>query len=244
MIQKKGGYINKNLSLIIAALNEEKLISSTVKAAVTSCLNCLDNFELILVNDGSTDRTGEIMEQICKDLNNVTVIHHSINQGLGAALQHGVKIAKYEYVMLLCGDGGLPGESLPPILSAIGQADLIIPYMSNFKKIKTPFRFYLSKIYTKLFNLIFGQKLNYYNGLPVYKTEMLRNMKIISKGFAVQAEVIIKLLKSGCSYIQIETLGAEGSDRVAVVTMKGCYEVAKILIYLILDVFFLKRNES
>jgi dolichol-phosphate mannosyltransferase len=235
---------NKDISLVIAALNEEVLILSTVQEIISNCRDKLTNFELILINDGSTDRTGAIMNEIAQQYPNVQVIHNKIPRNLGCALQSGMQCAKYEYIMLLCGDGGLPGESLPIIFSKIGEADLVIPYMANLKRIKSPARFYLSRCYTNLLNIIFGQKLNYYNGLPVYKTAELRKLKIISKGFAFQAEIITKLLKSGCSYVQVETLGAEKSNRSVAVSFKGFYEIAKILITLIWEVIVFNPSQN
>lgn len=229
--------ISKDITLVISALNEQELIRSTVQETLKSCNAGLNNFEIILINDGSVDKTGPIMDDIAAQYSNISVIHNPTPKGLGCALQTGVNHAKYPHVMLLCGDGGLPGESLPPIFNKIGQADLVIPYMGNLKRIKSPARFYLSRCYTHLLNILFRQKLHYYNGLPVYKTEQLRNLKVISKGFAFQAEIITKLLKSGCSYVQVETKGAEKSNRSVAVNIKGFYEVAKILLNLIWEVF-------
>ncbi len=234
----------KEVSLVIAALNEQDLILSTVHATLDSCKSGLTEYELILINDGSSDRTGDIMDQIARDFVNVRVVHKPVRRGLGCALQTGVEMAKHEHIMLLCGDGGLPGESLPPIFKQIGNADLVIPYMGNLKKIKTTSRFYLSRAYTHLLNILFGQKLKYYNGLPVYKTAQLKRINVISRGFAFQAEIITKLLKSGCNYVEVETKGAEYSNRSTAVSIKGFYEVGKILINLVWEVMVFKPDRN
>lgn len=232
--------MKRNVSIIIAALNEQELIKSTVLDIQKSCCNCLDQYELILVNDGSIDNTGAIMEDLGKQLQFVKVLHHPQKSGLGIALQSGLKIAQFEHTMLLCGDGGLPGESLPPIFNKIGEVDLIIPYMGNLKKIKTPFRYLLSRTYTTILNILFWQKLKYYNGLPVYKTQQLKDINVVSKGFAFQAEIVTKLLKSGCSYVEVETDGAEKTNRSSAVNIAGFYEIAKILLVLVWEVFIFK----
>ncbi len=232
--------MKRDVSIIIAALNEQDLIESTVFDIQKSCCDCLDNYELILVNDGSTDDTGMLMDGLCKRLPFIKVVHHSQKSGLGIALQSGLKIAQFEHTMLLCGDGGLPGESLPPIFNKIGTADLVIPYMGNMKRIKTPFRYMLSRTYTTILNLLFWQSLKYYNGLPVYKTQHLKSITVVSKGFAFQAEIVTKLLKSGCSYVEVETNGAEKTNRSTAVNIAGFYEIAKILLVLVWEVFVFK----
>lgn len=232
--------MKRNVSIIIAALNEQELIESTVLDIQHSCYNCLDHYELILVNDGSIDNTGIIMDELIKRLEFIKVIHHSQKSGLGVALQSGLKIAQFEHTMLLCGDGGLPGESLPPIFDKIGVADLVIPYMGNMKCIKTPFRYFLSRTYTRILNILFWQNLKYYNGLPVYKTEHLKAITVVSRGFAFQAEIVTKLLKSGCTYIEVETNGAEKTNRSTAINIAGFYEIAKILLILVWEVFVFK----
>jgi len=232
--------MKRNVSIIIAALNEQELIESTVLDIQKSCCDYLDHYELILVNDGSADNTGIIMEELCKRLQFIKVIHHPHKSGLGIALQSGLKIAQFEHTMLLCGDGGLPGESLPPIFNKIGEADLVIPHMGNMKKIKTPFRYLLSRTYTMILNILFWQNLKYYNGLPVYKTEQLKAINVVSRGFAFQAEIVTKLLKSGCTYVEVETNGAEKTNRSTAVNFAGFYEIAKILLVLVWEVFVFK----
>ncbi len=227
-----------NLSIIVAALNEELLLASTVYAIEKSCRDYLNNYEIILVNDGSTDRTGEIMEDLARKLQNVSVIHHERRSGIGNVLRTGLKVVRYEYTMLLCGDGGVPGESLPPIFEQIGKADIIIPYMSNMRTIKDPFRYFLSRGYTIILNMLFFKNLRYYNGLPVYRTEHLRSLHIVSVSFAFQAEIILKLLKSGCTYVQVATLGAHGAKKRRSFDLQSLYEVAKIVLILIREIWF------
>lgn len=240
----RGEYMQRDLSIIISALNEQDLIASTVAETLDSCKACLTNYELILINDGSSDGTGRIMEDLAVQYPNVTVIHHEQKKGLGVALQSGLKVSQHEHIMLLCGDGGLPGKSLPPIFNKIGQADLIVPYMSNMKCIKTPFRLFLSKTYTLILNILFWQSLKYYNGLPVYKTKHLKQLKVVSKGFAFQAEIVTKLLKSGCTYIEVETDGAEKTNRSTAVTIKGFYEIAKILLLLVWEIILFSPTKQ
>ncbi len=224
-----------SISLIVPALNEEELIEKTVREILDQVQHQFSSYELILINDGSTDRTGEIMNQLANEFPSIQALHHSKNIGLGACYKQGVENAKLEFVMMLCGDGGLPSESLPPIFEAIGTADIVVPYMKNLREIKTPFRYTLSRSYTSLLNSLFQQELNYYNGLPVHRLELLRQIDIVSSGFGFQGEILIKLLRAGCSYVQVGVLGAEKTNRSKAVSVKNLANMCKTFLHLIIN---------
>src|SRR5947208_6355131 len=85
----------KSLSLIFPAFNEEANIRAVVEDAYRTIPKLAPIFEIIVVNDGSKDRTGEICDRLGEELSNVPVVHHVRNPGYGAALTHGIKLARY-----------------------------------------------------------------------------------------------------------------------------------------------------
>lgn len=229
-----------SMSLIVPALNEEGVVSQVLEDIYSQARQSFQNFEMIVIDDGSTDATGILMDDFSVDKVNVRVVHNKINIGLGAAFQLGLSLAKNRYVMLLCGDGGLPAKSLPKIFACVGKADLVVPYMRNLKKIKTRSRYILSRTYVLLLNSIFGYKLNYYNGLPVYPRLLLESINITSNGFGFQGEILIKLLKSGCTYLQVEVDGAEETGNSHALKIKNIFSVGNTFLHLIGEVFKFK----
>ena len=174
------------ISIVIPALNEERVVDQVVRDIHACVLGAgFAEFEIILIDDGSTDRTGEIMESLSRDLDRIRVLHNRPNIGLGASYWRGVRAARYEYLMMLCGDGGLPAASLPPILAKVGHADIVVPYMRNMKDVRTGGRLAVSGAYTALLNLLFSLNLKYYNGLPVHRRELLLQMEAAQHGFCV-----------------------------------------------------------
>ncbi len=226
------------ISLIVPALNEEAIIESTIREIVAQLEGRFADQEIILVDDGSTDSTGEIMDRLAYEYGSIRVLHNPTNCGLGASYRRAVEEARFEYVMMLCGDGGLPADSLPPIFDAVGTADIVVPYMINLREIKTPSRYALSRIYTTLLNILFRQKLRYYNGLPVHRLDLLRQIVIASSGFGFQGEILIKLLKAGCSYVEVGVLGAEKTNRSKAVSLRNFANVSKTLTLLIWEIIF------
>ncbi len=228
----------KTISLAVVALDEELLIQDTVESILKQVSCYFLEYEIILINDGSTDNTGPIMDKLADKHSMVKVLHNPTNLGLGASFQRALRESRFEYFMMLCGDGGLPAESLPSIFKAVGTVDIIIPHITNLMDIKTPMRYLISRTYTTLLNCFFRQKLSYYNGLPVYRVDLLRQIKIKSSGFGFQGEIIIKLLKAGCSYVEIQILGSEKAHRSRAISVRNFINVAKTFFNLVLEIAF------
>lgn len=216
------------VTFAVAALNEERLVAEFVTEAHKAVSSCLETFEFILINDGSIDATGEIMDQLSQRFARTSVLHNERNIGLGASYKRALQHTRYDHFMLLCGDGGLPAESLPAIIGEIGKADMVLPHMTNLRKLKSTPRYLLSRLYTALLNTMFGLDVRYYNGLPVHRVDLLRKLDITSEGFGYQAEIIIKLIRSGHSYAQVGVKGAERSGGSRALSSKNIVSVTRM----------------
>ncbi|WPO44280.1 glycosyltransferase family 2 protein [Tardiphaga sp. 42S5] len=225
-----------SISIVIPALNEEVVLEGVVRDIEKQVTAFFRDYEIILINDGSADKTGEIMDRLATELPNIRVLHNPRNIGLGASYKRGVEEARCTYLMMLCGDGGMPAASLPPIFSAVGSADIVAPYVTNLRTIKSPMRYFTSRVYTNLLNILFGQKIKYYNGLPVHRVDLLRQLRINSTGFAFQGEILTKLLRSGCSMTEVGVAGAEMTRNSSALRLKGLINIAKVLALLVWEV--------
>ena len=167
------------------------------------------------------------MESLGHELTNIRVLHNNPNRRLGGSYKRGVGESRYDYVMMLCGDGGIPASSLPSIISKIGTADIVIPYVTNLREIKTLPRYLISRSYTRLLNFLSGHKLNYYNGLPVHRRSFLNPTLMTSSGFGIQGEILVKLLKSGHSFIEVGVLGGETTNKSSVFRPRNLISVSR-----------------
>src|ERR1700730_13780887 len=231
-----GVFIAKNISIVIPALNEEAVVEGVVRDIAKQVAAFFADYEIILIDDGSSDKTGDIMDRLATELPKVRSIRNPHNLGLGASYQRGLAEARYDYLMMLCGDGGMPATSLPPIFAAVGSADIVAPYVTNLKTIKSPVRYFTSRVYTNLLNLLFGQKIKYYNGLPYHRVDLLRQLSTNSTGFAFQGEILTKLLRCGCSMTEVGVAGAEMTRNSSALRLKGLLNIAKVLVLLVWEV--------
>lgn len=109
------------VSLVIPAYNEEHGLAEVVHGLRTRMEASKRPFEMIVVDDGSADRTLEVARGL-----GVTVITHAVNRGYGAALKTGIRASRGEYVLICDGDGTYPPESIPELLQHIEAYDMVV----------------------------------------------------------------------------------------------------------------------
>jgi len=182
------------------ALNEERNLSSSV-TAVKCAMATPCEFEIIILDDGSHDRTGQIGDELAAHDPQIRVVHNLVNRGPGYCYRRGVELARYDYVLMVPGDDETPAATIRTIAEHAGYADIIITYTVN-GHIRPVHRRIVSRLFTIIMNALFGLRLRYYNGNLLIRKELLRSIPI-DTNFSYLAAVLVRLLKRGCSYIEI-----------------------------------------
>ena len=121
------------LSVLVPCLNEEENIESTVMTLIAALEGLINDYEVLIVDDASTDRTGEIADELASRFPRVKTIHHSRNLGLGGSFHEGAAQATKDYVMTVFGDNEIDPRSLRALFLNVGKADLIIPFLANVR---------------------------------------------------------------------------------------------------------------
>ena len=181
----------KNLSIIVPAYNEEKIIEQTIQSLKRE-LNRLDlNYEIIVVNDGSTDKTKEILEKI----ENIKIINHPENKGYGAALKTGIKNSKHGWILIIDADKTYPVEAISGLIAHAPNYDMIVGARIG-KKAKIP-------LIRKPAKWILNQLANYLseNKIP----DLNSGLRIIRKPLI---EKFIHILPNGFSFTTTITIAA------------------------------------
>jgi glycosyltransferase involved in cell wall biosynthesis len=218
------------LSIIIPAFNEELGLRSTVERLVGVLGRFFEDFELLIVNDGSRDRTGEIADQLAVADGRIRVIHHRVNMGLGYSYREGIRLATKDHVWWIPGDGGglTAREDLENIFGAVGQSDMVLVYLLSENRPRH--RQLISRTYTAILNLFFGLKVKYYNGANIYRRELLRDLPMTSNGHGLLAEISLQLIKGGYGYVEVGMHNREppgGSSNA--LRLKNIVRVGKVL---------------
>lgn len=200
-------YINNKykyykISIIIPCYNEEKHICNVINEIISYRTKYGLNIEIIIVNDGSTDRTKECILEEMKNYSDIYYIEHTKNRGIGASFKTGLKFSSGEYVLLIPGDGE---NSIAHILYAyplLTEVDIVIPFILD-QKLRTFSRRFISSFYTLIINIIFFINLNYFNGTVIYRSNIIKKINFNSTGFFYQTEILIKIIKLGYLYAEV-----------------------------------------
>ncbi|OKH18328.1 glycosyltransferase family 2 protein [[Limnothrix rosea] IAM M-220] len=110
------------VSIVIPVFNEEEAIAATIEQINGIFADTSQVYELIIVNDGSTDNTAHIL----KKQTNISLFEHPVNRGYGAALKTGIVHAKYDLIVITDADGTYPNERLPDLIALAERFDMVV----------------------------------------------------------------------------------------------------------------------
>ena len=225
-----------DISFFIPCLNEEDNIGKTIQSVVDVMKNMNMEYEILVVDDNSSDNTIEkVTEEIDKNKEiKINLIENSITKGLGRNYFLTSHKAMGKHYMLINGDAAETNETIRDLVSETGNEDMIIPYFGK-NDTRVRFRRLLSISFTFLVNLLSGNKIKYYNGPVLHKTENVKIFRSETIGFAYQAELICYLLNEKTTYLEIQV---ENSDRETGVskafTIKNILSVGNALFHILL----------
>lgn len=194
--------MDKNVSVVIPAFNEENGIG-TILDSVKNVL-AANNFtyELLVVDDGSTDRTGEVARK-----KGAKVITHTMNQGYGASIKAGVMHAAHGIILITDGDGTYPADKIPELLKGMQDSSMVVGSRIG-KNIKVPLIRRPAKwALTKLASYLSESPIDDLNsGLRAIDKTIFNNFKkILPDGFSLTTTITLAMLCNGYSvkYIPI-----------------------------------------
>jgi glycosyltransferase involved in cell wall biosynthesis len=201
-------------TVIVPVYNEEKAIESVI-ANIKTALTQLDiKYEIIVVDDGSTDQSAQIISNI----DGITYIQHPTNTGYGSALKTGIRYAAGEFVVITDGDGTYPNQAIPGLIRASAEYDMVVGARSindhNIPLIRKPAKWLLGKLANYLSETVIPD-LN--SGLRVFRRDVaLRFYKIFPSGFSFTTTITLAMHCNGyrVKYVPIEYNKRAGKSKI------------------------------
>jgi glycosyltransferase involved in cell wall biosynthesis len=230
--------LQRSLTIVVACYNEEDNLQSTYDNIVAAIRETsLDDHEVLIVDDGSRDRTGMIADEIASNDTKVQVIHHRPNQGFGASMSRGIEMSRMNYMIVLPGDNEISLPSIKSIMRSVGCADIVLPFTVNME-LRPRSRRFVSRAFTLAMNTAFLCDVQYYNGPALHRLDLLRWIGVDTAGFAFQAVMVTKILRMGFSVCEVPMyIQAKASYRSSAVRLRNVLSVAKNFVKLFYEIY-------
>jgi glycosyltransferase involved in cell wall biosynthesis len=231
------------VSILIAALNEEENIRAAVQTVIRAAKDADDTaLDIIIVNDGSTDRTGEICDQIAAETPFVRVVHHKTNMGQGAAIIDGLQLAKYDRLTMFPGDNELSYYTVRNLLMNRHKADYVLAMIIN-TEYRPAYRILLSAIFSHIYTTTFGLPIKYINAPALWPVEKLREMGLRARRYSLHGEINVKLLRQAITFVEIDGYMNPAVFKSSAVRLKNLIEVILAFLRLCIEIFVTQRSK-
>jgi len=190
-----------DLSVVIPAYNEEKNIKKIIELTISS----LDGFdyEIVVVDDGSKDRTVSILKELMKKYEMIRLVKHSVNKGYADALRTGFNSCNGKYITFIDADLQNHPADIPRLFKWVDKGyDIVIGWRKNRQDNLT--RLIISRSWNALCHLLFNIPFPDINGKPkLFKAEILKDIKIETKQWVIDLELVHKALRRGYKGMQV-----------------------------------------
>lgn len=179
----------KSLGVLLPALNEEGSLEKVAKELLELPLKNIKIY-LLIINDGSIDKTGEIADDLSEKFPNIDVIHNSKPKNIGNCYKKAIQYFRTDFITWLPTDGEIDPNFLLEIDNDLYEEKIIISYPAEGSFNRGVLRKTLSKFYQWLMNKITGHRIRYYNASSIFPLKILKNYSVRSEGFTINAELV------------------------------------------------------
>ena len=192
-----------SISVFFPAFNDEASIPALVHHAVEILPTICDDYEVIVVNDGSTDGTAAALDQLVSTNANVRVVLHEQNRGYGAALRSGLKAASKEFIFYTDGDGQYDVGELPRLLASMTPAvDVVNGY--KISRADSQYRRLLGALYNRAARWLFRLPIRDVDcDFRLMRRVAVQSLSLQSNGGAICVELISKLHAAGSEFAEV-----------------------------------------
>jgi glycosyltransferase involved in cell wall biosynthesis len=225
-----------DLTLFVGCYNEEDNIIATLETVLAALREVPCKYEIIVVDDCSADRTGALVQEFQRAHPDLPILmrRNPVNRGWARSFVDTAFVGAGTYYKAVCGDNVESKEALTAILSQRGRAELVLSYHTECEG-KSRSRLALSRLFTRLVNLLSGYSIRYYNGLPLFRRQDVLRWHSHSSGFGFQADLVTRLLDEGVTYTEVRVDARErSSGKSTALSLRNVMSVAHTLLEILL----------
>lgn len=232
-----------SLTVVVVAYNNSATLRATIDRVYPALAITIEDFSIMIVDDGSTDGTFEVAQSVAQKYPFVRIRQNARPMGQGYCITEASRDAETTFFVYVPGDNTWPLRSFVELFGHAGKADIITSYPNNLMFEMPPLRRAVSHLYSILMNLLSHRVVRYYNGLTIYPVAYFRRQVIQSRGFGFQAEALLKAIFAGYSFLEI----ALSVDRDALLaartlTLRNIVDAGLTVLRLIANMWILRRG--
>ena len=205
--------VKHKISIIIPVYNEEDSIEESIKKVKDTMKGIDYEYEIIVINDGSTDNSQKILENI----RDIKLIINNCNKGYGASLKKGIENARYNFILITDADSTYPIEEIHRLTEHLGNFDMVVGARANIKNsslLKNVAKF----IITRISNYLTKQKIPDINsGFRVFRKDLaMKFFHLFPEGFSFTTTITLAFLTNSYSikYVPIQYFNRKGKSKI------------------------------
>jgi glycosyltransferase involved in cell wall biosynthesis len=189
-------------SLCLPAYNEKDNIEDTLDDACAILPEFVEQFEVVVVDDGSRDNTGDIVDRYSERVPQVRLVRHERNKGYGAAVTTALRAARGELVAFTDSDGQFSLLDLPLLLAKIDQHDVVLGYRYN--RADSPIRLFNAWGWNWVIRLALGVRIKDLDcAFKVFRRDVLDRLRLTSTGATINAEMMAQCMRGGLRMVEL-----------------------------------------
>jgi glycosyltransferase involved in cell wall biosynthesis len=192
-----------SLSIFFPVYNDWGTITTMAAQAITAASQITDDYEVILVDDGSEEKTQEILSFLEAHFSQIRVIHHEVNRGYGGALRTGFKEARKDYLFYTDGDAQYDVRQLLQLADAMNDSvDVVNGY--KIKRHDPYYRVILGKIYQYTSKFLFSLPITDVDcDFRLMRRSIFERFELTSNSGTICVEMIHKMSRTGCRFAEV-----------------------------------------